>query len=150
MTNLTPELNSTGDIAGLSSFGEDGAGELYIVSRGSGSNGAVYRVRSESTNIDGPASLPSTLRLGRARPNPFASTTTFELSVDRAEPLSVRVYDVAGREVATIFDGVPRAGSGPLEWDGRDSSGRSTPSGVYFIRAERPGATAVRRVQIVR
>jgi flagellar hook assembly protein FlgD len=41
------------------------------------------------------------------------------------------VHDVAGRLVATLFDGVAEAGPHSVAWDGDDANGRLAPSGVY-------------------
>lgn len=67
-------------------------------------------------------------------PNPFPGTTTFRLQLPPAEgTATVRVFDLAGRlvdEIAAEHSG----GRVDLEWDGRDSSGRESNSGIYFYR----------------
>lgn len=150
VTSLTTQLNPDGRIAGLSAFGEDGFGELYVVSRGTGANGKIYRIVAETTGVGGDAGLPSTLRLGPSQPNPFSTFTRFDLGVDRPGEVSIRVYDVAGREVRRLFRGFRGTGTGTFEWDGRDSAGRETASGVYLLRAERGESVTTRRVHIVR
>ncbi|MFH1279216.1 MAG: PQQ-dependent sugar dehydrogenase [Candidatus Eisenbacteria bacterium] len=150
ITSLTAELNSDGQVSGLSAFGEDGSGELYMVSRGTGLNGKVFRIVPGSTGIGGAESLPSTLRLGSPMPNPFANSTRFDLGVNRPGEVTVRVYDVAGREVRRLESGFRGAGTGAFEWDGRNSSDREMPSGVYFVRAERGDAVTTRRVHLIR
>ena len=49
----------------------------------------------------------------------------------------VRVYDASGRLVRTLLAGKTRpAGRQGVDWDGRDGSGRTAPSGVYFYRLQ--------------
>jgi flagellar hook assembly protein FlgD len=49
----------------------------------------------------------------------------------RASHVTVRIYDMKGREVATLFDGLC-LGPQIATWDGRDDHGRQVPSGVYL------------------
>ncbi len=69
-------------------------------------------------------------------PNPFRDATTFAFGVEQPSPVRFRVFDVAGRRVATLLDeGLP-AGRHELRWTGRDDLGRSVASGVYFYRLD--------------
>jgi hypothetical protein len=66
----------------------------------------------------------------RAFPNPFGSSASVELTVaDGAGPLRLAVYDVLGREVAVLADGVLAPGTYPFTLDGA-----GLPAGVYFVR----------------
>jgi hypothetical protein len=67
-------------------------------------------------------------------PNPFSRTIAIGYSVDRASPVSVRVYDVTGRLVRAFDDSAAEPGRSSWSWDGRDDSGRRVPPGVYFVR----------------
>jgi hypothetical protein len=93
---------------------------------------------------------PRAYALHRGRPNPFNPSTViaFEM-MDRAK-VTLRVYDVAGRIVATLIDGVVPAGRHELRWDGRTSGSRSAASGTYFVRMEAPGFMEVRQLTLVR
>lgn len=69
----------------------------------------------------------------RASPNPFTASTTIRLP-DRAT--RVLVYDLSGRLVRSWrTPSAPRGSTGQLAWDGRDSAGRLSPSGLYLIEA---------------
>ena len=54
-------------------------------------------------------------------------------------PLQVRVYDLAGRFMATLLDRPSGSDSFRLEWDGRDQAGRTVPPGIYVYRVELEG-----------
>ncbi len=74
--------------------------------------------------------------LVRARPNPFRDGTTVVGAVPAGSRVTVRIYDVAGRSVRTLHEGVADAGSLEIGWDGTDEGGRTVPSGVYFVRVD--------------
>ncbi|MFO7610297.1 MAG: T9SS type A sorting domain-containing protein [Candidatus Krumholzibacteriia bacterium] len=83
----------------------------------------------------GPVLLP-------AAPNPFNPRTQVRFTLAEPGPVTLRVYDVAGRRVRTLLDRrVLAAGSHAAPWLGNDDAGRAVASGVYMIRLE-TGATA--------
>jgi hypothetical protein len=75
----------------------------------------------------------------RVYPNPFNPSTTIEFSVPKQGPTSIRVFDLRGRQVATLVDASMPAGQYRVRWDGRDPSGRDVSSGVYFAMIESAG-----------
>jgi photosystem II stability/assembly factor-like uncharacterized protein len=87
----------------------------------------LYRYESsyEPTGADRPASVPVDLQ---AFPNPFSSGATIEYSVSSATQVRVKVYDVAGRLVATLVDTRLKPGRYRASLGGTHLS-----AGVYFI-----------------
>jgi len=83
-------------------------------------------------------------------PNPFNPATT--ISFDLAQPGHVRldVFDVAGRRVATLVDGVRAAGLSRATWDGRDSHGQPVSSGVYFYRLMAGGTLQTKKMVLLK
>ncbi|HYW69207.1 MAG TPA: T9SS type A sorting domain-containing protein, partial [bacterium] len=78
--------------------------------------------------------------LSHAYPNPFNPMTKIAYSVKEAGPVSIEVYNVAGRVVRTLLDTEVDAGSrGYVTWDGRSDGGEKCASGVYFYRIAAPG-----------
>jgi hypothetical protein len=77
---------------------------------------------------------PTPLELLQNSPNPFNPSTKITYRVPRRSPVVVNVYDVRGREVITLFDGIVDEGNHDVWWDGRDAGGRRVSSGVYFYR----------------
>jgi len=80
--------------------------------------------------------LPKAFALAQNYPNPFNPSTSITFAVGGEESVSVRlsVYDIRGRLVRTLVEGNKTPGSYSLDWDGRDSQGRSVASGIYFYR----------------
>jgi hypothetical protein len=108
-----------------------------------------------SANWYGPAHLaaaaiPAALRLYSAAPNPFNPRTTLRFDLPAACPVRLAVYDLAGRLVQVLVEGERPAGSHEAVWDGRDTSGRSAPSGSYLARLVAGGKVEGVRLSLVR
>jgi hypothetical protein len=89
---------------------------------------------------------PPKLFVGTPYPNPTAATTTIEYNLDRAGPVTIAVYDVAGRRVKTLLSNTHRQwGPGVLEFDAG-----ALATGVYFVRISTPYKSVSRKVTIVR
>jgi len=91
------------------------------------------------------------LALSPPVPNPFRETTSFEFAVplDGAR-VSVRVFDVGGRLVATLADELMDRGRRTRTWDGRDDRGAAVAAGVYFCSLEVDGAVVVQKTMVLR
>jgi hypothetical protein len=89
---------------------------------------------------------PRVLSLGSNYPNPFNPSTTIEFSVPSDGRATLKVYNVLGQEVATLFDGVAVAGN--LNKATFDASRLS--SGVYFSRLESGGHALVKRMLLMK
>jgi len=95
---------------------------------------------------------PLSFRLSSARPNPFSDRTLIRYEVPAEARVEIGVYDGCGRLVALPVKGVLKPGRYSLAWNGRDSNGRTLPTGVYFgrlLNAE-TGQTSVHKLAIVR
>lgn len=90
------------------------------------------------------------LALMPPRPNPTTGQSEIEFTLTAPLAVSVRVYDVLGREVATLLDGeAAPAGTQTLVWDGHTASGPA-PTGTYLVVLEADGERRMERVTILR
>jgi hypothetical protein len=90
-------------------------------------------------------------RLWQNAPNPFNPATSIRYSVARENArVTLHVYDVAGRRVATLIDEPTAAGEHVARWDGRDDRGRQVASGIYFSRLSVDGWTASRKMVLLK
>lgn len=78
-------------------------------------------------------------------PNPFARQTSIPLVLDEARRIAVEVFDVTGRRVALLHDGLLPAGAHDLTLDAV-----SLPSGTYFVRTTSEQSTNTQRIVLVR
>ena len=83
-------------------------------------------------------------------PNPFNPQTEIRFQLPVSGPVSLRLYDVLGREVALLSEGYKTAGYHRLSWDGRDAQGRPAASGVYFSVLEAERFRQVRKLMLLR
>lgn len=86
---------------------------------------------------DAPAGLPSKISLAQNYPNPFNIKTmiSFELP-SHSDEVSLRIYDLVGRQIRTFDWGGLEAGTHNVIWDGADAMGNTVSSGIYFYRLE--------------
>lgn len=69
-------------------------------------------------------------------PNPFNATTSFHFWVPETGYTSLKIYDLAGKLVVTLIDGILMAGAHQQQWNGRDDLGQIAASGLYLYRIE--------------
>lgn len=83
----------------------------------------------------GPAGAPSARTLlFQNSPNPFNPRTTVRYQVGEASHVKLRIYDVNGRLVRSLVDGVQDAAQYNVTWDGIADDGAEVSSGVYWAR----------------
>jgi|GEM_PF-2401499 len=88
---------------------------------------------------------PAAFELKQNYPNPFNPVTSIQYSVARDQLVSLRVYDINGREVATLVNERKSAGVHRVEFEARE-----LPSGVYFYQLRAGEFTATRKLMLLR
>jgi len=97
------------------------------------------------------ASPISAHALMQNHPNPFNPQTTIKYELPEQIPVTLRVFDLAGRLVYVLVEGEETAaGSHTATWTGQDAQGRAAPSGTYFYRLEAGGFVETRRMTLIR
>jgi hypothetical protein len=86
--------------------------------------------------------IPNPFQLDQNCPNPFNSTTTIRFSLPHREHVTLNVYDVLGREVATLVDGELTAGEHTVNFNAE-----GIPSGVYFTQMK--AGNVVQRIKMM-
>jgi len=101
------------------------------------------------TGIREPAK--ATYILHKNVPNPFNPMTTIGYEVPQGGGVvRLSVFDALGRRIATLVNDYRPEGFYEAMWDGRNSSGHSVGSGVYFYRLDAPGFTASRKMVLLK
>ena len=88
------------------------------------------------THVSSPISgrvVPHQLTVSECYPNPFNPSTSVRYNVPQETDLRISIYDLRGRTLRVLYDGVCSAGEHVIMWDGRDRLGTSVPSGVYLL-----------------
>jgi len=135
--SMAPVLGSpTDDINAIYLNGE--TNKLYI-----GCDQTMIQYWDNSPTGDTPMSLPFVLN--QNYPNPFNPSTTISFTLDRDGFVSLNVYDVAGRTVATVLNKSMTAGSYDV---GFNASGLS--SGVYFYKLKTADQEMTKKMILLR
>jgi hypothetical protein len=96
----------------------------------------VALVRREVSSVEEATGIPGLT----IAPNPMADHVTISLPTDAST--TVAVYSVLGSLVNTL------RGSGEIRWDGADANGSKLHSGLYILRIEQAGRTALEKVLV--
>ena len=78
--------------------------------------------------------VPTVTALNQNYPNPFNPETTINFSLQEAGDMALEIYNIKGQRVTTLVSSNLEAGKHSVVWNGKDESGRSVVSGIYFYR----------------
>ncbi len=110
---------------------------------------ADNRPLSLTLRAGGDDDLPKAFRLDQARPNPFRETATISFAVPRFAPVTIEIFDVAGRLVRRLHAGETDPGYHRIVWAGTDDAGQRLFGGLYWCRLTSGGFTATQRIMLL-
>lgn len=94
--------------------------------------------------------VPDKLTLGGNYPNPFDRQTTIEFTLPEPADVTLSVFDLMGRRVATLVEGRRAAGVHQVQWQGRGADDALLASGLYLVRLTAGQHIRTGRLTIVR
>lgn len=126
---------------------------LLVNDAGDGNNsdhadwaGALVRRDTASSAIAATAGeVPASYRLDDNYPNPFNPTTNISFALPKRSYVSLKIYDVMGREVSVVFSGVLPAGFHTRQWNATNCA-----SGVYYYRFQAGSYTQTRKLILLK
>jgi len=135
-----PSLDKTHDLALTDShvFLADGAGGLAVA--------PLHCVEPSAV----PDPVPTPRFAMRATPNPFNPSTTIVFTLPETGHASLRVFDLAGRLIRVLENGVLAATTHQVTWDGRDEAGLAMASAPYVVLLQAAGVEEKQKVMLVR
>jgi hypothetical protein len=150
-------------VLGSSAGGITGEGDLALVHFRARADGAP-RVRVAEANARDGANQAVTLVLdgsstpvlqlatgiGRVFPNPFRGSLNVPFALAKESRVTVTIFDLAGRIVRHLEDGVRTPGSHAVIWDGRTDRGVQAASGLYAVKFKAGDVDQTRRVMLIR
>jgi hypothetical protein len=104
-----------------------------------------FQTGQDITTVEHNGAVPSAFSLSQNYPNPFNPTTNIQFAVPQAGPVSLRVYDVLGREIALLVDNVLQPGYYTARFDGHNLA-----SGVYFYRLIAGEFVEMKKMQVMK
>lgn len=120
------------------------AGGTFVLAGGKPSYNFA-RYNPNLTSVNEPVTPPRTFALMQNYPNPFNPTTLIDYQLSAVGHVTLRVYDVLGRSVATLVDGVQSPGLHSVVFDGARFA-----SGVYFYRMQTGTYSVTRKMVLMK
>jgi hypothetical protein len=90
--------------------------------------------------------IPNQYALGQNYPNPFNPSTTIQFELPEESYTQIAIYDLLGRELIQLVSKIFTAGYHEVIWNGKDSFGRTIPSGMYLYRMNTNGFSSTRKL----
>jgi hypothetical protein len=112
-------------VGGKIRFAPDDTTRLYLATAGR-SVWSIHRTVVDA--VDDGAQLPDKISLS-AYPNPFNAQTTIQYSLPEQSQVTIDIFDILGRKIETLAEGIKPAGNHQAIWDASDQS-----SGIYIYR----------------
>jgi len=104
-----------------------------------GGGGNITRIGNEH------AIMPSSPLLISNYPNPFNAQTTIQYSLADPSPVTIEIFDILGRKIATLDEEAKTAGNYQVVWDASDRA-----SGIYFYRIKAGDKAETKKVTLLR
>ncbi len=98
-------------------------------------------ISTTGTPVDDEVQIPAVFSLQNTYPNPFRTSTTFNLQSSKTIPLQIRIYNLKGELVKELFKGYSEGTQQMFEWDGKNRNGTDVPTGMYLIRVQSTNIT---------
>lgn len=124
---------------------------LYVVETGlqySNSSPKLWQIilpTSAATSVKDKGLVPAVFSLGQNYPNPFNPSTVIGYQLAVNSFVTVKVYDLLGREVTRLVNGEESAGNHSIRWDAANFT-----SGVYFYELNAGSYHSVRKMLLMK
>jgi len=83
-------------------------------------------------------------------PNPFNPITGIHFSLDAYDQLDIMIFDVQGNLVKNLFSGTLPSGRHSINWDGKNETGISLSSGIYFYRLTSGSKNITKKMMLIK
>lgn len=122
-------------------------------------NGALVTLVFTAHSINGPTVYRGTYDMTKSGSaaissavagNPFKLQTNIQYTLRDSGPVQIRIYSVNGQLVRTLREDLATPGSYEARWNGRDDSGRTAPSGIYFVSIKQGTESSQTRIVLAR
>ena len=110
---------------------------------------SLYQKLTVNIN-DSPVAKPQEFVLIQNYPNPFNPSTVLKYRLAETEYVTLNIYSVTGKQVATIVNGVQNAGDHELRWNAVSANNQALSSGVYFAKLKSASQQSTIRMMLLR
>ncbi|MCX6167709.1 MAG: T9SS type A sorting domain-containing protein [Ignavibacteriales bacterium] len=105
---------------------------------------------SGATAVEDQEVIPTQFELSQNYPNPFNPSTRITYSLPQNSFVSIKVYDMLGREVRSLVNTEMLSGNHSVEWSGIDNAGSKVSSGTYIYRITAGNFVAIKKMILVK
>ncbi|HET7152704.1 MAG TPA: FlgD immunoglobulin-like domain containing protein, partial [Candidatus Kapabacteria bacterium] len=121
--------------------------------------GTTYQYRLRQVDNNGDVHYSNTVEittpfadydLAQNYPNPFKSSTQISYTLPSSGSVTLKVYDMLGREVRSLVEEYEQSREYSVTWDGKDNGGAEVPSGAYLYKMTVNGHTFSKTLSLVR
>lgn len=95
----------------------------------------IYQIEIISSHVEdlfNDKYFPISFRLDQNYPNPFNPETTISYCLPTSDYVTIKIYNITGREIRTLVNERKASGYYNIQWDGKDNNGTNVASGVYI------------------
>ena len=111
----------------------------------------MYRFEEQyTTRIEHTAELPREYMLYQNYPNPFNPTTTIRFKGPQPSHVGIKLYDMLGGEVKTLFSQECETGAHVTVWDGKNERQSLVASGVYVVSMQAGNFMAAKKILLLK
>ena len=143
--NFLPNNNFTSPSLTCNKDGEVWAAMCSESKIDTASDIVVYHSNITSINRKVENILPIKFGLLQNYPNPFNPTTTIRYQIPKQSQVTIKIFDVLGKEVAALLNAVQKAGAHEVEWNAKDFA-----SGVYFYQIRAGEFIAIKKMLLIK
>jgi len=97
-----------------------------------------------------PLNSPAEFNLDQNYPNPFNPSTTISYSLPIDGKVTIKIFDIMGREVESLADGIQTSGVHSVIWKGTNMIGNESASGIYFYNIRYNGKSITKKLVLLR
>ena len=93
----------------------------------------------ESTDESISNTLPDKYEIYQNYPNPFNPETTIIYKIPKRSNVTLKIYDILGREIKTLINREIESGTHEIKWNGTDNNGMKAANGIYLYKIQADG-----------
>ncbi|KAB2845854.1 MAG: T9SS type A sorting domain-containing protein, partial [Ignavibacterium sp.] len=120
-------------------------GAVTVANATSGEGFIVWSVDNVIVGVDNEGIMLSDFSLFQNYPNPFNPSTTILYEIPEIQHITIRVFDLLGKEVATLVDEEKHAGKYSVDFDGRNLS-----TGMYIYKIQAGSFTQTKKMILLK
>jgi flagellar hook assembly protein FlgD len=94
--------------------------------------------------------MPAVFAVNEVTPNPFKTNTVICYGLPARTRVTIKVYDVLGKIMTVLQDGIQFPGWHTVTWNGGDEENLRSPAGIYFCEIQTENSSIVRKLILLK